>query len=773
MLTINEVPSPSLILPHKRRSKYLPSHQLKKSLNATAPSFVPPSLLAAQTQQPVNDKPASPPPSQETSPEKAPAEPASPPEEIEESVSEEEPSSPPSPPSAPAVADTPSSPEDAAAKPAQRIKYDLAFMLQLGEAKFEPPPDLNFPMPTTPTSPKDRDRIAAKRPARALNMPPSPSSGGDLRSRLMGSKVVALEHRADVAFTAKKDDGEEAKALKKIKGILNRITPATYESLFDQLCATLATDKIDVMNSLEKIISIIFETALDQINYSSMYANICHDLCKRTQDQKQAGNDNDVTLQAFRRNLLTRCQQRFEEGCKHEVAPIPEEATDDEKESLKRKEFKYRQASIGNIKFISELFRRTLLSEKIMHAVIKQLLLTTNHTDASNVDLLEVLCTLLTSVGQRLDRPAAREFMDHYFEVMHKISSEHPVSRIRFLVLDVIELRKAGWVARAVGSKEVEDAPRKSDARSAPVANKEPFKGGKGDGWETVSKPTRPKKDSRPPASSGKSLADRAEMFANLGSSPTFRPSARNAGKPAGAGAGAAAAAAKEESEEAKEPQSPPAATEEEEEDDAVDVQFASKAKSLLENWTGEESADATAAFLADEIGGKKSSKFTSAMITYAVAKNNRGADRAKIVEIVEMWAKRELLYPRHLTKAFLLTFQESKELEVWTDVPKLWQNLSELAQPLLHKKLLPADSLGQLCDVLLSDELAAPESVNFLIALAQALEAHETEEEVLNQETAAELLLKVAKVLSPKTKVKAKALTVSALVKELNKLKS
>lgn len=586
----------------------------------------------------------------------------------------------------------------------------------------------------------------------------------------MGSKVVALEHRADVAFTAKKDDGEEAKALKKIKGVLNRITPVTYESLFDQLCATLATDKIDVMNSLEKIINIIFETALDQINYSSMYADICRDLCKRTQEQKQAGSDSEVTLQAFRRILLTKCQQRFEEGCKHEAPAVPEEATEDEQEAAKRKEFKYRQASIGNIKFISELFRRTLLSEKIMHAVIKQLLLTTNHTDASNVDLLEVLCTLLTSVGQRLDRPQAKEFMDHYFEVMHKISSEHPVSRIRFLVLDVIELRKANWVARAVGSKEVEEAPRK--AGTAPAPPKEPFKGGKGDGWETVTKATKPKKDSRPPASSGKSLADRAEMFASIGS-PTFRPTARNAGKPAGAGAGAAASpATKEETDEAtKETQSAPAV--EEDEDDEVDVQFASRAKSLLDNWTGEESADAAAEMLADEIGGKKSSKFASAMITYAVAKNNRGAERTKLIDIVEMWTKRELMYPRHIAKAFLLTFQESKELEVWTDVPKLWHNVSEIAQPLLHKKLLPADCLGQLCDVLLADELAAPEAANFLISLAQALEAHAGDEEPLGQEAAGELLARVAKVLSPKTKLKAKALTLAAFIKELQKLTS
>ena len=69
---------------------------------------------------------------------------------------------------------------------------------------------------------------------------------------------------------------------------------------------------------------------------------------------------------------------------------VPDDATEEERETIEKAEYKFKSRSLGNIKFIAELFKRSLLSERIMHIVIKILLLDTDHTDPRY--LLPLLC---------------------------------------------------------------------------------------------------------------------------------------------------------------------------------------------------------------------------------------------------------------------------------------------------------------------------------------------------------------------------------------------
>lgn len=63
---------------------------------------------------------------------------------------------------------------------------------------------------------------------------------------------------------------------------------------------------------------------------------------------------------------------------------------------------KARRRSIGNIKFIGELFKRKMLTEAIMHDCVVKLL--KNHDEES----LECLCRLLTTIGKDLDFEKAK-----------------------------------------------------------------------------------------------------------------------------------------------------------------------------------------------------------------------------------------------------------------------------------------------------------------------------------------------------------------------------
>jgi translation initiation factor 4G len=62
------------------------------------------------------------------------------------------------------------------------------------------------------------------------------------------------------------------------------------------------------------------------------------------------------------------------------------------------------------------------------------------------------LCKLLNTVGKALDEGKAKTRMNAIYEALDNIRIHSDLeSRIKFKILDVIDLRKAGWVGRATG----------------------------------------------------------------------------------------------------------------------------------------------------------------------------------------------------------------------------------------------------------------------------------------------------------------------------------
>lgn len=82
----------------------------------------------------------------------------------------------------------------------------------------------------------------------------------------------------------------------------------------------------------------------------------------------------------------------------------PSQVTERERlrEELEDAKDKARRRSIGNIKFIGELFKLKMLTEPIMHDCVVKLL--KNHDEES----LECLCRLLTTIGKDLDFEKAK-----------------------------------------------------------------------------------------------------------------------------------------------------------------------------------------------------------------------------------------------------------------------------------------------------------------------------------------------------------------------------
>lgn len=239
--------------------------------------------------------------------------------------------------------------------------------------------------------------------------------------------MLSPENRNDLIF-------------RKVRGLLNKLTPENFKKLSDDLLSTELNSSV----ILKGVIILIFEKALDEPKYSSMYAQ----LCRRLSREAPNFEDKDKPC-TFRLLLLNKCKAEFENRSQsselydHGSVSSPEE--EERRQLAKRK-------MLGNIKFIGELAKLEILSENILHRCIQELLLDKKRRGESAQDMsedLECLCQILRTCGRILDTDKGQKLMGQYFERMKVLAENMELPpRIRFMLKDVIELREDKWVPR-------------------------------------------------------------------------------------------------------------------------------------------------------------------------------------------------------------------------------------------------------------------------------------------------------------------------------------
>uniref|UniRef100_A0A8B9KDM9 Eukaryotic translation initiation factor 4 gamma 1 n=1 Tax=Astyanax mexicanus TaxID=7994 RepID=A0A8B9KDM9_ASTMX len=267
------------------------------------------------------------------------------------------------------------------------------------------------------------------------------------------------------AGRAEDDDPETIRTqelFRRVRSILNKLTPQMFQSLMKQVTELT----IDTEERLKGVIDLIFEKAISEPNFSVAYANMCRCLM----GLKVPTTDKPGVTVNFRKLLLNRCQKEFEkdkdddEIFEKKQKELDAATVGEEKQRLKEEleeaKDKARRRSLGNIKFIGELFKLKMLTENIMHDCIVKLL--KNHDEES----LECLCRLLSTIGKDLDFEKAKPRMDQYFHQMEKIIKERKTSsRIRFMLQDLIDLRRCNWVPRRgdQGPKTIEQIHKEAE----------------------------------------------------------------------------------------------------------------------------------------------------------------------------------------------------------------------------------------------------------------------------------------------------------------------
>ena len=251
------------------------------------------------------------------------------------------------------------------------------------------------------------------------------------------------------------------RAIRSVKGILNKLTPEKFDRLVSQLLSVIENAAI-----LKRTIALVFESAVAQPTFCAMYADLCHVLSREVPEFPPSGDDPRPIK--FKRVLLNTCQDEFEGAAeaRDELAAV----TDADERAAAEKRVKMR--TLGTVRLIAELFRKDVVRENIITVCLRELL------DAAGgpkpgvppEDNVEAACEMVSIAGKQLaasDDKKTRDALDATLARLGKLADARDVSsRIRFVVRDVLDMKRNKWVPRreTFTAKKLEEVHAEAEA---------------------------------------------------------------------------------------------------------------------------------------------------------------------------------------------------------------------------------------------------------------------------------------------------------------------
>ena len=259
---------------------------------------------------------------------------------------------------------------------------------------------------------------------------------------------------AAAAEAGNSTERSELEALKRdVRNIVNKITPDNLVKMTSRLIGLPVTSE----ERLVQTVHIVFEKAVNEPAFAALNAALCKVL-SYIEVPAASGEPNQIAT--FGNELLDRCRREFHADLMADYDKLiaQAEACADEdggehrkqklREQAEEKLGKAKRRSLGNIRFIGEMFKLDMIAETIMHDCIERLLRQPNDEES-----IACLCHFLTTIGKSLDTPTNAAKMKSYFERLQRIvdnkNNESALSlRVRFTVMNLLDLWKSAWVPR-------------------------------------------------------------------------------------------------------------------------------------------------------------------------------------------------------------------------------------------------------------------------------------------------------------------------------------
>lgn len=267
----------------------------------------------------------------------------------------------------------------------------------------------------------------------------TPSQSTTSNSAPADPNAPKIQRAADLGRTAWAPSAPASAAdsatqsLRKVKGILNKLTPEKFERLLSQLIPLVSSYEV-----LRGTIRQVFENAVAQPTFVPMYADLCSEL-----DAALPEFVGPEGTESFKKMLANTCQEEYEatEAARNEVTKLSGEEQEEAERSAKLR-------LLGNVRLIAELFKKGMVNDRIMLIILGDLLGPSDGEPSE--EAIEAACEVVTTAGATLEentRSKAR--LDAAFAHLGKLANSKTYApRIRFVIRDVIDLRSQHWVAR-------------------------------------------------------------------------------------------------------------------------------------------------------------------------------------------------------------------------------------------------------------------------------------------------------------------------------------
>jgi hypothetical protein len=287
-------------------------------------------------------------------------------------------------------------------------KYSIHELLSLNNKTLNPPECLkSAPIYIGNSNPVPKRTFSQKKMIKKKQSKPN------------GSNVLIPSKNA---WSPEKSISDADRVYRDAQGILNLLTREKYSTIKALFL------RVPISSDLDRIISLIFNTCINNHNYCDMYADLCKDLVHELPTH-------DNTNKNFHRKILNLCQQEFMTEFPKGIDP-----TQRSEETMN----KIRHAKKGNLIFIGELLKREMIAERIVHEIVRMLLGSEIPTEFD----IELVIKLFDIVGKTLDQ-RHKPTMTHYMDRLSFLyRSANYSSRTRFMILDLTEFRNRDWVPR-------------------------------------------------------------------------------------------------------------------------------------------------------------------------------------------------------------------------------------------------------------------------------------------------------------------------------------
>lgn len=240
-------------------------------------------------------------------------------------------------------------------------------------------------------------------------------------------------------------------AERKVRALLNKLTAQNLESISRQIIDRVNDSKHETDGTtLTCVIKLIFERATDEGMWIGTYAQLCKKASEGISPEVKDYGTTDLSGRVscggplFRKRLLGLCQDEFErfaatmmfsaergtgQSIIQDLTQTPITPYSDEYFAAE----KTKRQRLGLLKFLVELLKNRLLTERIVYTCVGALL---KNVDNPSTEQIESLWHLLVAVGPILSKGGYRSRMDVDIGRMAELAKGPKITpRMQFLLL--------------------------------------------------------------------------------------------------------------------------------------------------------------------------------------------------------------------------------------------------------------------------------------------------------------------------------------------------